>query len=87
MCFSYFIRATFRTVPGQLLVTQEKLGFNTFIGFASSALNTILNIVLIPKYSSNGAAIATLIVTVIFAVMSTIYLYIVLKKPINKAEE
>lgn len=87
LCFSYFIRATFRTVPGQLLVTQEKLGFNTFIGFASSALNTILNIVLIPKYSSNGAAIATLIVTVIFAVMSTIYLYIVLKKPINKAEE
>ena len=83
LCVSYFIRATFRTVPGQLLVTQEKLGFNTFVGFASSALNTILNIVLIPKYSSNGAAMATLIVTVVFAVMSSTYLYMVYRKQLN----
>lgn len=83
LCISYFFRATFRTIPGQLLVTQEKLGFNTFVGFASSALNTILNIVLIPKYSSNGAAIATLIVTIIFAVISSTYLYMVYKKKLK----
>lgn len=85
LCVSYFVRATFRTVPGQLLVTQEKLGFNTFVGFASSALNTILNIVLIPKYSSNGAAMATLIVTIVFAVMSSTYLYMVYKKQLNNS--
>lgn len=83
LCINYFFHATFRTVPGQLLVTQKKLGFNTFVGFASSILNTILNLVLIPKYSAIGAALATFIVTFLFACMSTTYLYVVYKKQID----
>lgn len=86
LCIGYFIRATFRTVPGQLLITQEKLGFNTATGFISGALNTILNIILIPKYSAMGAALATVIVTALVAVAATIYLFMVYYKALKHPE-
>lgn len=75
LCMNYIIQSTFRTVPGQLLVTQNKIKYNTFVGFASGILNTILNVSLIPKWQTTGAAAATLIVTTIFAISSTVYLF------------
>ena len=86
LSIGYFIRATFRTVPGQLLTTQEKLGFNTAMGFISGGLNTVLNIMLIPKYSSMGAALATVIVTALVAVASTVYLFMVYHKALKHPE-
>ena len=80
LCISYIVQSTFRTIPGQLLVTQGKLKYNTFVGFASGILNTILNVILISAWGMNGAAAATLIVTIIFAISSTIYLAYVFKK-------
>ena len=80
LCLNYIIQATFSTVSGQLLVSQGRLGFNTFIGIFSSILNTGLNLILIPKFSSAGAAIATLTVTIIVSILSTGYLYILLRK-------
>ena len=80
LCLNYIIQATFSTVSGQLLVSQGRLGFHTFIGIFSSILNTGLNLILIPKFSSAGAAIATLTVTIIVSILSTGYLYILLRK-------
>lgn len=84
LCLNYIIQATFATVSGQLLVSQEKLGFNTFTGVLSSILNTILNLALIPKYSSVGAAVATVTVTAVVGILSTGFLLNVLKKKRNE---
>ena len=66
-------------VPGQLLISQKKLGFNTFTGILSGVVNTALNLVLIPKYSSNGAATATLLVSILVGVMNMFYISKVFK--------
>lgn len=80
LCLNYLIQASFGTISGQLLVSQEKLWFNTMTGFVSSGMNTALNLVLIPIYSSMGAAIATVAVTTIVSFMKATYLYLLLKK-------
>lgn len=73
LCINYALQATF-TISGQLIVSQEKLLFNTFTGIVSGVLNTILNLLLIPRYASIGAALATVMTTIIMGVMSTVYL-------------
>lgn len=80
LCLNYIIQSTFGTISGQLLVSQEKLSFNTFAGFASSIMNTIMNLWLIPLYSSVGAAIATVSVTTVISLSTAGYLYMVLRK-------
>lgn len=74
LCVNYAVQATFKMVPGNLLVSQKKLGFNTFTGILSGIVNTGLNLLLIPKYSSNGAATATLLVSMLVGVMNMIYI-------------
>lgn len=83
LCLNYIIQASFGRISGQLLVSQEKIKFNTFMGFFSSILNTILNLCLIPLYSSTGAALATLIVTAVASFSKWGYLYGVLKRKIK----
>ena len=80
LCLNYIIQSTFGTVSGQLLVSQEKLKFNTFTGFASSIMNTIMNLWLIPLYSSIGAAVATVSVTTVISLSKAGYLYMILRK-------
>lgn len=80
LCINYAVQSTFKMIPGQLLVSQKKLGFNTFTGVFSGILNTGLNLILIPKYSSNGAATATLIVSTIVGIMNMIYISGVFQK-------
>lgn len=77
---SFFFSATFRTVSGNLLVTQRKLNFNLIMGVLSSIINTVLNIIMIQKWESNGAAIATLITCMITGLISTAYLLVTFKK-------
>lgn len=73
LCVNYALQATF-TISGQLIVSQEKLLFNTLMGIVSGMLNTALNLVLIPQYASAGAAIATVATTTIIGIVSTAYL-------------
>ena len=87
LCANYFVHSTFGTVPGHLLVSQEKLGINTFSGFFGSALNTVLNLLLIPLMASAGAALATLIVSTVIASIKTTGFIICLKKPPKKRVE
>ena len=74
LCLNYAVQSTFRNIPGQLLITQKKLGFNTLTGVVSGLLNTSLNILLIPRFSSNGAAMATLIVSALVGLANMIYI-------------
>lgn len=71
---SYFFSATFRSIAGNLLITQRKLKFNLFVSVFASTLNTILNIIMIRAWESIGAAVATLITVLISGLISTCYL-------------
>lgn len=74
LCISYIFSGTFRTISGNILITQRKLKFNLFVSIVSSGLNTILNYFMIKAYGSIGAAWATLITAVFCALLSTPYL-------------
>ena len=74
LCVGYIFSGTFRTICGNLLITQRKLKFNLFVSVASSALNTVLNYFMIKAYGSNGAAWATLITAIFCSILSTSYL-------------
>ena len=71
---SYFFAGTFRTISGNLLVTQRKLKFNTFVAVFSSAMNTVMNVFFINKWQSNGAAAATLTTAIMTGILNTTYL-------------
>lgn len=77
---SYFFSATFRAIAGNLLITQRKLKFNLFVSVFASALNTVLNVFLILKWQSMGAALATLITVAVSGMISTVYLLGVFRK-------
>lgn len=86
LCVNYAVQATFKVVPGQLLVSQKKLGFNTFTGVLSGVVNTGLNLLLIPKYSCNGAATATLLVSILVGAINMIYITKVFRNIPSKNE-
>ena len=82
LSISFAISAVFRTLPGNVLVTQRKLKFNLFTAILSSAINTILNVIFITRWQSIGAAYATLATIIITGVLDTGYLaYVLNKKP------
>lgn len=77
---NYFISGTFRTLSGNLLVTQRKLKFNLLVAIVSGIVNIIADFLFIQWWGSVGAAIATVLVVLVSSVMSTGYLIYVLKK-------
>ena len=80
LAVNYFISGTFRNISGNLLVTQRKLGFNLIISIICGSVNIIGNVLFIPVYASVGAALTTLTVSSIAAVMSTVYYIYTLKQ-------
>lgn len=77
---SFAFSGTFRILAGNLLVTQRKLGFNLFVAVFSSALNTILNVIMIRQWASSGAAIATLATVLLTSVLNTGYLIYTIRR-------
>ncbi len=73
LAISYFFSGTFRIISGNLLVTQRKLGINLLVSIISGLVNIIGNIILIPLFESNGAALTTTIVVLISSIISTWY--------------
>lgn len=69
----YFFAGTFKIISGNLLVTQRKLTFNLVLNIACGLVNLIGNALLIPRYGSVGAAVATFLVTFLSSVFSTSY--------------
>jgi O-antigen/teichoic acid export membrane protein len=74
LAVSYFFGGTFRVISGNLLVTQRKLKFNTFVAVSSGILNTLLNVLFITHWQSIGAAVATMTTTVATGILNTAYL-------------
>lgn len=79
LCFSYTIAGTFRIISGNLLVTQRKLKANLYLAVLSSVMNTVMSVIMIKAWGSDGAAIATLLTVVITSIISTSYLIYVFK--------
>lgn len=70
---SYFFASTFRIIAGNLLVTQRKLGFNLFVSVLGAVVSTVCNVLLIPRYYSNGAAFSHLITMAVTGFFMTAY--------------
>ncbi len=87
LSIAYFFSATFRTISGNLLVTQRKLKFNLAMAILASAMNTLLNVFLIKAWGSNGAALSTLITSIVPGVISTVYLLVIFKRKANETDQ
>ena len=74
LTISYFFSASFRTISGNLLVTQRRLKFNLIISIVMGITNIFGNIILVSRLGSIGAAYMTLIITVLSGVITTPYL-------------
>ena len=74
LCISFAFSGTFRIVAGNLLVTQRKLKFNLFVAVFSSAFNTVMNVILVLKWGSIGAALATLLTVILTSILNIAYL-------------
>lgn len=70
---SYFISGTFRTIAGNLLVTQRKLKVNLANGIIGGLSSIVLNALLIPAYGSAGAAWSYMITMIITGIHYTAY--------------
>lgn len=75
----YFISGTFRIPSGNILSSMKAIKVNFYNSIVSGVANILLDIVLIKKMGSNGAAIATVTVYVISSLISNIYLHRKLK--------
>lgn len=76
----YFIAGTFKNLTGNVLASIKKVKVNFYTAIVAGVANIILDIVLILRFGSNGAAVATVFVYFITALISNIYLMWYLKK-------
>ena len=70
---SYFFSATFKKMIGNILVTQRKLKVNFWVGIMESLLNIVTNWILIHMVGAIGAAITTLVISVVSSIVLTVY--------------
>lgn len=80
LSLNYFISGTFRILSGNLLVTQRKLKFNLLVALISGGANIAADFLFIRWWGSLGAALATVLVTLISSILSTSYLIYTFKK-------
>lgn len=80
LAVEYFFKGTFRIISGNLLSALRRFKFNLFNSIFSGVINIIGNVILIPLYGSNGAAISTLIVVLVSGTISTWYITRVISK-------
>lgn len=73
LIINYFISGTFRKLYGNVIAVIRKVKINFINTATAGLLNIGLNIILIKQYNSIGAAIATLIVTVITSGIAFVY--------------
>lgn len=84
LSISFIVLSTFRITSTNILLALKRAGYTMFISIISGVANIVLDILLILKYGSIGAAYATLIVAIIASLLSFPYvLYIVYSKKIN----
>ena len=86
LAINYFFSGTFRTLSGNLLVTQRKLRFNLFVAVVSSLINVIADYFFIQWWGSMGAALATVLVVLVSGLLSTSFLIYTFVKKAGAAE-
>lgn len=77
---SFIISSSFRVLSGNVLAMLRLVKINFFFSIIESVGNIILDVILIRKYGSIGAALATTFVVMLSSVMSTLYLVYYCKK-------
>ena len=80
LVFNYLISGTFNMVLGNVMVAIKKVNINLIRTIFCSALNIILNCVLIKRYGSVGAAYATITVSIVSAGFAISYFKYWIKK-------
>lgn len=80
LCIGYFFTGTFRVLGANILFALQKPKFNVYSSLIASISNIVLNIVLIKKYGSIGAAYATLGVFIIWSILVNYFIYKELSK-------
>ena len=65
----YFIAGTFRIPFGNMLAAMGKLKCNFYTTLFGGILNIVLDILLIKKYGSIGAAIATISIFIFSSIL------------------
>ncbi len=69
LAISYFFAGTFRTICGNLLVTQRKLKYNFIALVISGIINILLDLCLVSRWGAIGAAWASLGVVVLMSII------------------
>lgn len=74
LAVSFFFLGTFRSTSTNILQALGKVKFNLYVSIIAAISNFVLDYFFIKQYGIMGAAVATLLVTVIASVMSFPYL-------------
>lgn len=80
LMLGYVINAAFKIPAGNLLAMMRKVHYNLVVNLISGIANIVLDIFLITRFHSMGAALATLIVIVLSAVLGCFYLLVTLRQ-------
>ena len=87
LLINYVITASFKVLIGNIMVMLRRLRYNLFETLLSSCLNILADYYLIKKYSIDGAAVSTVLVTTFISIISFSYLYYLYKKQGRKASD
>ena len=88
LMIGFLISAVFVVPTGNLLVTQRKLLFNTFVGIVSIVTNIATSMLLIPGQGMVGAALSYDITMAVGAILSVgYYLYVIFRLDSTSTQE
>ena len=74
LSFGYLIAGTFRIPAGNVIASLRKVKVNFYNSIVSGSANVVLDIILIKRYGSIGAAITTVSIFIVSSIISNIYL-------------
>ncbi len=84
LLIAFFFSGSFQIPAANVIYTQHKVGMNVLITVITNMINCFLDIVLIQKYGSIGAALATLFVSIISGLLTVGYAIYWIKKSQKK---
>ncbi len=73
LMIGFFVTASLRQPTGNLLVSQRKLLFNTFVGVVSLIATIVASFMLIPSFGVMGAALSYSVTMLVGALLSVAY--------------
>lgn len=80
LIITYTFTALFRTIYGNILAMMHEVKANFVLSSCECVINIILDVALIKRFGSIGAAYATLLITVLSSILSGLYFNYCLRK-------